>query len=58
MNYFIWAIFRLGSWILMFTYFIPISLVVSIEFVRIFQGLFMTYDVDMYDIEMDLPTKV
>lgn len=58
MNYLVWALYRLGSWILMFTYFIPISLVVSIEFVRIFQGLFMTYDVEMYDIEKDMATKV
>lgn len=52
------CIIRLGSWILMFTYFIPISLVVTIEFVRLIQGQFMTYDVEMYDQEKDMPAKV
>jgi phospholipid-transporting ATPase len=58
MNYFVWCIIKLGSWILMFTYFIPISLVVTIEFVRLFQGQFITYDVEMFDQENLMPAKV
>ncbi len=40
---------RFGTWILMFTNFIPISLVVTIEFVRLIQGQVMTWDADIYD---------
>ena len=58
MKYFVWCIIKLGSWILMFTYFIPISLVVTIEFVRLFQGQFITYDVEMFDQENLMPAKV
>jgi phospholipid-transporting ATPase len=58
MNYFVWCIIKLGSWILMFTYFIPISLVVTIDFVRLFQGQLITYDVDMFDQENGIPAKV
>jgi magnesium-transporting ATPase (P-type) len=58
MNYFVWCIIKLGSRILMFTYFIPISLVVTIEFVRLFQGQFITYDVEMFDQENGMPAKV
>jgi phospholipid-transporting ATPase len=35
LSYLMWALVRLGSWIIMFTYFIPISLVVTIEAVRV-----------------------
>jgi len=42
----------------MFTYFIPISLVVTVEFVRLAQGVFMTWDYEMYDMEKDMPAKV
>ncbi len=53
-----WALMRLGSWIIMFTYFIPISLVVTIEGVRVAQGMFMTWDLSMYDNEQNIPMKV
>lgn len=33
-----------GSWWLMMTYFVPISLVVTLELVKLFQGKLMTYD--------------
>ena len=42
----------------MFTNFIPISLTVTLEMVRVFQGKFMEWDVDIYDLGMDMPTKV
>lgn len=42
----------------MFTYFIPISLVVTVEIVRVFQALFMTWDVEIYDTQKDLPCRV
>lgn len=42
----------------MFTNFIPISLTVTLELVRVFQGKFMEWDIDIYDMELDMPTKV
>lgn len=57
-KYLEWGMTRMGSWILMFTYFIPISLVVTIELVRVAQANFINWDADMYDLEKDLPAKV
>lgn len=42
----------------MFTYFIPISLIVTMEMVRVGQGIFIYWDAAMYDIEKDLPPNV
>ena len=38
-----------GTWILIFTNFVPISLIVTLEFVKLWQGTFMGYEIDMYD---------
>ena len=40
-----------GTWILIFTNFVPISLIVTLEIVKFWQGIFMGYDIDMYDSE-------
>lgn len=40
-----------GSWILMLTNFVPISLMVSLEIVKYWQGMFMSTDFLMYDQE-------
>ena len=40
-----------GSWILMLTNFVPISLMVSLEIVKYWQGMFMSNDFLMYDTE-------
>lgn len=45
-----WIIFTMsGSWILIFCNFVPISLLVTLEMVKFFQGSFMDWDVEMYD---------
>lgn len=49
---------RFGTWILMFTNFIPISLTVTVEIVRLAQGIFMSWDVEIYDLALDMATKV
>eukprot|EP00347_Sterkiella_histriomuscorum_P008769 403343827 len=49
---------RFGTWILLFTNFIPISLTVTIEVVRMAQGFFMSWDTEIYDLEKDMSTKV
>ena len=38
--------------------FVPISLVVSLECIKFFQGLFIEYDISMYDEENDIQAKV
>ena len=38
-----------GTWILIFTNFVPISLLVTLEVVKLWQGSFMRLDVLMYD---------
>ena len=38
-----------GSWILIFCNFVPISLLVTLEMVKFFQGSFMDMDVEMFD---------
>ena len=40
---------KLGTWILIFTNFVPISLMVTKEVVALYQGMFMTNDISMYD---------
>ena len=42
-------VFLIGTWILMFTNFVPISLMVCREVVCLWQGVFMSWDLDMYD---------
>lgn len=37
-----------GSFFILYSTFIPISLIVSIEFVKVFQGYFMSTDKEMY----------
>jgi phospholipid-transporting ATPase len=39
-----------GTWILLFTNFVPISLLVTLELVKFLQAMFIAYDADMYDI--------
>lgn len=38
----------LGSYYILYNTFIPISLIVSLEFVKVFQGIFMERDQEMY----------
>lgn len=42
------AAISLGSYFLLYNTFIPISLIVSLEFVKVFQGIFMERDKEMY----------
>ena len=47
-----------GTWVLIFTNFVPISLLVTLETIKFFQAMFMGFDIDMYDIDRDMGTKV
>lgn len=42
-----------GSWILMLTNFVPISLMVTLDLVKFWQGMFMSTDFLMYNEEED-----
>ena len=46
------------TWILLFTNMVPISLLVSVEIVKFFQALFIGWDINIYDTERDMPTRV
>lgn len=39
----------MGTWLLIFTNFVPISLLVTLELVKFWQGIFMESDLTMYD---------
>jgi magnesium-transporting ATPase (P-type) len=47
-----------GTWILLFTNMVPISLLVSLEIVKFTQALFIGWDWEIYSVEKDMPTKV
>ena len=40
---------RIGTWVLIFTNLVPISLLVTMEMVKYIQGMFISWDIDMYD---------
>jgi phospholipid-transporting ATPase len=42
----------------MFANFIPISLIVTLDVVRLFYGVFIAWDVEIYDPEKDMYTRV
>ena len=45
---------QVGTWILIFTNFVPISLLVTLEVVKFWQVMFMASDANMYDDEQDM----
>jgi P-type E1-E2 ATPase len=47
-----------GTWFLLFTQMVPISLLVSLEVVRLFQARVIQSDISIYCAETDTPTKV
>ena len=40
---------RMGTWLLIFTNFVPISLLVTMEMIKFVQGIFISWDVELYD---------
>jgi phospholipid-transporting ATPase len=49
---------KFGTWILIFTNIVPISLIVTLEMVKYLQAFFISWDYMIYDQNLDLPTKV
>lgn len=50
--------FRVGTWTLIFTNFVPISLLVTLEMIKYIQGIFISWDFEIYDQENCVGTKV
>ena len=48
---------KFGTWILIFTNLVPISLMVTADMVKLFQAIFMSNDVLMYDQEQDMAMR-
>jgi len=48
-NFWLLQLKMMGTWMLIMTNCVPISLLVSLEIVKLWQGSFMSYDVLMYD---------
>jgi|TARA_B110000305_G_C19363476_1_gene600686 phospholipid-transporting ATPase len=46
-----------GTWLLIFTNFVPISLTVTLEVVKFWHAMFMGMDHTMYDAEQDVGMK-
>lgn len=56
-TYLVVLILKCGTWILIFTNFVPISLMVTFELVKFWQALFMQNDVLMFDEEQDMEMR-
>ena len=48
----------MGTWIVINTNFVPISLLVTMETIKFFQAMFMEWDIDMFDKETSIGCKV
>ncbi len=57
-NWFLTFFYRIGTWTLIFTNLVPISLLVTLEMVKYVQGMFINWDINMYDKENRIPAKV
>ena len=51
-------ILRVGTWSVIFTKFVPISLLVSLETIKYIQGMFISWDLNIYQQETKTPAKV
>lgn len=47
-----------GFWFINLMYFVPISLLTSLEMISFIQGKYISWDMDIYDVDRDLPAKV
>jgi len=57
-NFLTMVLVNFGTWILIFTNFVPISLIVTLEVVKFCQAWFITQDEEIFDEENNLATKV
>jgi phospholipid-transporting ATPase len=57
-GWFVFLLSRLGTWILIFTNLVPISLLVTMEMIKYIQGMFISWDIHIYDLEKKAPAGV
>lgn len=57
-NIFYFWVKTFSTWLLIFTNFIPISLLLTLELVKFFQGIFMELEWRMYHIDTNQPAQV
>jgi phospholipid-transporting ATPase len=55
---FMFFFYRIGTWTLIFTNLVPISLLVTLETIKYIQGMFICWDIHMYDRSSRTPGKV
>lgn len=55
---FLFFFYRVGTWTLIFTNLVPISLLVTLEMIKYIQGIFISWDVSIYDQGTLTPAKV
>ncbi len=49
---------KLGTWCVLLNNLVPISLLMTLEMVKYFQGWFISWDIDIYDRKKKVTTKV
>ena len=57
-NVILFFVIKLGTWCVLMNNLVPISLLMTMELVKYFQGWFISWDVDIYDKEKKVMTKV
>lgn len=55
---FTYFLIKLGTWTVLLNNLVPISLLVTLEMVKYVQGMFISWDYQIYDIEKQSPAKV
>ncbi len=55
---FLFFFYRVGTWTLIFTNLVPISLLVTLEMIKYIQGMFISWDIGIYDQATQTPAKV
>ena len=58
LDVFIFFVLKLGTWCVLMNNLVPISLLMTMELVKYFQGWFISWDIDIYDKEKNIMTKV
>jgi len=58
LNVFVFFILVFGTWCVLMNNLVPISLLMTMELVKYFQGWFISWDIDIYDREKNIMTKV
>ena len=58
LNVILFFMIKLGTWCVLMNNLVPISLLMTLELVKYFQGWFISWDVDIYDQNKKVMTKV